>query len=85
MIYIVIAYLWAAILLYILLGGADFGAGIIEMFTSPKNKQYTRTTMYQAIGPVWEANHMWLIIAIVVLFVGFPAIYTTVSTSLHIP
>jgi cytochrome d ubiquinol oxidase subunit II len=85
MIYVVIAYLWAAILLYILLGGADFGAGIIEMFTSAKNKQYTRTTMYQAIGPVWEANHMWLIIAIVVLFVGFPQIYTTVSTHLHIP
>jgi cytochrome d ubiquinol oxidase subunit II len=85
MIYVVIAYLWAAILLYILLGGADFGAGIIELFTSAKNKQYTRTTMYQAIGPVWEANHMWLIIAIVVLFVGFPEIYTTVSTHLHIP
>jgi cytochrome d ubiquinol oxidase subunit II len=85
MIYVVIAYLWAAILLYILLGGADFGAGIIELFTSSKNKQYTRTTMYQAIGPVWEANHMWLIIAIVVLFVGFPEIYTTVSTHLHIP
>ncbi|PWV45881.1 cytochrome d ubiquinol oxidase subunit II [Chitinophaga sp. S165] len=85
MIYVVIAFLWAAILLYILLGGADFGAGIIELFTSSKNKQYTRTTMYQAIGPVWEANHMWLIIAIVVLFVGFPEIYTTVSTHLHIP
>lgn len=85
MIYVVIAYLWAAILLYILLGGADFGAGIIELFTSNKNKEYTRTTMYQAIGPVWEANHMWLIITIVVLFVGFPAIYTTVSVSLHIP
>lgn len=85
MIYVVIAYLWAAILLYILLGGADFGAGIIELFTSDRNRQYTRTTMYHAIGPVWEANHMWLIIAIVVLFVGFPQIYTTVSTHLHIP
>ncbi|WPQ65969.1 cytochrome d ubiquinol oxidase subunit II [Chitinophaga sancti] len=85
MIFVVMAYLWAAILLYILLGGADFGAGIIELFTSEKNKAYTRNTMYQAIGPIWEANHMWLIIAIVVLFVGFPEIYTTVSTHLHIP
>lgn len=85
MIYVVIVYLWAAILLYILLGGADFGAGIIELITSDKNKVYTRNTMYQAIGPVWEANHMWLIIAIVVLFVGFPDIYTTISTHLHIP
>ena len=85
MIYVVMAYLWAAILLYILLGGADFGAGIIELFTSEKNKAYTRNTMYAAIGPIWEANHMWLIIAIVVLFVGFPGIYATISTHLHIP
>ena len=59
-----IVYLWASILLYLLLGGADFGAGIIELFTSEKNRSRTRKTMYQAIGPIWEANHMWLIIAI---------------------
>ena len=38
MLYVVIAYLWLAILLYLLLGGADFGAGIIELFTSDNNK-----------------------------------------------
>ncbi|WP_285008001.1 cytochrome d ubiquinol oxidase subunit II [Pedobacter faecalis] len=85
MLYIVIVFLWLSILLYILLGGADFGAGIIELFTSAKNKERTRKTMYKAIGPIWEANHMWLIIAIVILFVGFPRIYTTVSVYLHIP
>ncbi len=85
MLYVVIAYLWAAILLYLLLGGADFGAGIIELFTSEKNKDRTRKTMYRAIGPIWEANHMWLIIVIVILFVGFPAIYSTMSIHLHIP
>lgn len=41
--------------------------------------------MYESIAPVWEANHMWLIIAIVVLFVGFPKIYALMSTYLHIP
>lgn len=85
MLYVVMIYLWAAILLYLLLGGADFGAGIIELFTSKRNKSITRKTMYQAIGPIWEANHMWLIIAIVILFVGFPVIYTTMSVYLHIP
>jgi len=85
MIYVVIVFLWTAILLYILLGGADYGAGIIELFTSRANRQRTRKTMYEAIGPVWEANHMWLIIVIVILFVGFPKIYTTVSIYLHIP
>ena len=85
MIYIVIVFLWTSILLYVLLGGADFGAGIIELFTSKANKAKTRKTMYEAIGPIWEANHMWLIIAIVILFVGFPKIYTTISIYLHIP
>jgi cytochrome d ubiquinol oxidase subunit II len=83
--YVVITYLCLAILLYLLLGGADFGAGIIELFTSEKNRRVTRQTMYQAIGPIWEANHMWLIIAVVILFVGFPRIYTQMSVSLHIP
>lgn len=82
---VVVAFLVISILLYFLLGGADFGAGIIELFTSDKNKKRTRRTMYQAIGPVWEANHMWLIIAIVILFVGFPKIYSVMSVYLHIP
>ncbi|MEO7989015.1 MAG: cytochrome d ubiquinol oxidase subunit II [Chryseolinea sp.] len=82
---IVIVFLWLSILLYLVLGGADFGAGIIELFTSSKNRQRTRKTLYYAIGPIWEANHMWLIIAIVILFVGFPYIYTTLTIYLHIP
>jgi cytochrome bd ubiquinol oxidase subunit II len=82
---VVIAYLWMSIMLYFLLGGADFGAGIIEMFTSPARVKRTRSTLYHAIGPIWEANHMWLVIAIVILFVGFPVIYSTLSIHLHIP
>lgn len=82
---VIITFLCLAILLYFLLGGADFGAGIIELFTSPQNRSRTRKTMYHAIGPVWEANHMWLIIAIVILFVAFPKIYSAMSIYLHIP
>jgi cytochrome d ubiquinol oxidase subunit II len=85
MLYIVIAFLFLAIVLYFLLGGADFGAGIIELFTSDRNKDRTRKTMYHAIGPIWEANHMWLIITVVILFVGFPDIYSNMCTYLHIP
>lgn len=83
--YVVIAYLFLSILLYVVLGGADFGAGIIELFTSEKNKIRTRDTLYRAIGPIWEANHMWLIIAIVILFVAYPVIYAEMSVYLHIP
>jgi len=83
--HVVIAFLYLAILLYVLLAGADFGAGIIEMFTLKRNIRGTRKTLYHAIGPIWEANHMWLIIVIVILFVGFPIIYTDLSVYLHIP
>lgn len=83
--YVVTAFLCLSIILYFLLGGADFGAGVIELFTSKKNRNKTRNILYHAIGPIWEANHMWLIIAIVILFVGFPTIYTTMSLYLHIP
>jgi cytochrome d ubiquinol oxidase subunit II len=83
--YVVIIYLCLSILLYLLLGGADFGAGIMELFTRSKNRSAARQTMSHAIGPIWEANHMWLIIAVVILFVGFPRIYSVMSVFLHIP
>lgn len=83
--YVVIFFLWTAICLYLLLGGADFGAGIVELFSSKKNKNRAGKIMYKSMGPVWEANHMWLIIVIVILFVGFPNIYATMSTYVHIP
>lgn len=85
MIYVVIAFLWLSVCLYMILGGADFGAGIVEFLTPKKFKDQARALLYKTMGPIWEANHMWLIIAIVVLFVGFPTIYATISTFLHIP
>lgn len=85
MIYVVIAFLWISICLYVITGGADFGAGIIELFSKKSYRDKTKKIMSKSIAPIWEANHMWLIIAVVVLFVGFPTIYTTVSTYLHIP
>jgi cytochrome d ubiquinol oxidase subunit II len=86
MIYVVIGFLWVSIVLYFILGGADFGAGIVELFTlRRKDKRITKKLMYESIAPIWEANHMWLIIAIVILFVGFPEIYSFASVYLHIP
>ncbi|OOG76380.1 cytochrome d ubiquinol oxidase subunit II [Algoriphagus sp. A40] len=85
MLYVVIIFLCLALLLYVILGGADFGAGIVELFTPASAREQLRDTTYKTIGPIWEANHMWLIIAIVILFVGFPPIYTLLSVHLHIP
>lgn len=79
---VVTAFLALSLILYVLLGGADFGAGIIQLFsTTPKAER----VIGKAIGPIWEANHMWLIIAVVISFMGFPKIYSTISTALHIP
>lgn len=85
MIYIVIAFLWVSLLLYLLMGGADFGAGILELFSAKIYRTSIRKISYKAMGPIWEANHMWLIIAIVILFVGFPGIYAAICINLHIP
>jgi len=83
--YVILGFLWVALLIYILTGGADYGAGILEWFSSNQNREQIRVNAYKAIGPVWEANHMWLIIAVVIMFVGFPQIFYTVAIYLHIP
>src|SRR5215213_5330555 len=81
MLTIIIIILGVSFILYALLGGADFGAGIVETFAGRKGEK----TISKAIAPVWEENHVWLILAIVILFTGFPQVYATISTALHIP
>lgn len=78
---IVIFFLAVSLVFYVLFGGADFGAGVLQMITRKEN----RDEIAHAIGPVWEANHVWLILVVVILFMGFPKIYAVLSTYLHIP
>jgi len=85
MLYIVIIFLLVSLYLYCLLGGADFGAGIVELFTQKNEKERIRKVTSEAIAPIWEANHMWLVICVVILFNAFPNIYSQVSMSLYIP
>ena len=70
---------------YALLGGADYGGGLWDLLASGTTADRQRATIARAIGPVWEANHVWLIVAIVVLFTGFPRAFAAVSTFLHVP
>ena len=81
MLTVIITILGGCFLLYTLLGGADFGAGIIETFAGKREE----VTISKAMAPVWEANHVWLILAVVILFTGFPTIYSSLSLVLHIP
>ena len=70
---------------YALLGGADFGGGVWDLFAGGPGKERQRELIAEAIGPVWEANHVWLILALVLLFTCFPPAFARVGTLLHIP
>ncbi len=85
MIDILIFFIGASLLLYILLGGSDFGAGILELLPAGPLRERQKKVINRAMGPVWEANHMWMILIVVILFMGFPTIFTTLMIALHIP
>src|SRR5687768_522454 len=70
---------------YVLFGGADFGGGVWDLFASGPRQERQRALVANAIGPIWEANHVWLIVVVVVLFVCFPIAFSGLATILHIP
>lgn len=79
---------FVALVFYIIFGGADYGAGILEFFKPNKIRKIDsdiESIIAKAIGPVWEANHIWLILIIVILFNGFPQLFFTLTTFLHLP
>ena len=83
---IVAAVMFSAIVLYAVFGGADFGTGIWDLVAGDARKgARTRRLIDQAIGPVWEANHVWLIFVLVFLWTGFPRAFATIMRGLAIP
>jgi cytochrome d ubiquinol oxidase subunit II len=70
---------------YVLFGGADFGGGVWDLFATGPRRERQRSLIARAIGPIWEANHVWLIVVVVVLFVCFPRAFSGLATILHIP
>jgi cytochrome d ubiquinol oxidase subunit II len=69
----------------VLFGGADFGGGVWDLLASGPRRERQRELIAQAIAPIWEANHVWLIVVVVMLFVCFPAAFAAFGTVLHIP
>jgi cytochrome d ubiquinol oxidase subunit II len=70
---------------YVLFGGADFGGGVWDLLASGPRKNRQREVIAFALGPIWEANHVWLIFAIVLTFTCFPPVAARLGTVLHIP
>jgi len=75
----------ASLVLYALLGGADYGGGVWDLFAFGRRAREQRALIAEAISPVWEANHVWLILVIVILFTAFPPAFAVIGTALNIP
>src|SRR5262245_53745272 len=82
---IVAGIMLISLILYALLGGADFGGGMWDLLASGERARKQRAAIAEAIGPIWEANHVWLILVIVLLFTAFPRAFAVMMTALHIP
>jgi cytochrome bd ubiquinol oxidase subunit II len=70
---------------YVLFGGADFGGGVWDLLASGPRRARQRELITHALSPIWEANHVWLILAIVLTFTCFAPVFARLGTVLHIP
>jgi cytochrome d ubiquinol oxidase subunit II len=82
---LIAAVMLASLILYALMGGADYGGGMWDLLASGTRAQRQRHAIVEAIAPIWEANHVWLILVIVLLFSGFPRAFSVTMIALHIP
>ncbi len=83
---VVLGVMFVGLIAYALFGGADFGAGVWDLLAGGTRRGAAqRAVIEHAIGPVWEANHVWLIFVLVVLWTGFPAGFTPVASTLYVP
>jgi cytochrome bd ubiquinol oxidase subunit II len=71
---------------YVVLGGADFGAGFWDLTAGgPERGAPVRAMIKRAMSPVWEANHVWLIFVLVMLWTAFPEAFGSISSTLAVP
>jgi cytochrome bd ubiquinol oxidase subunit II len=70
---------------YVVLGGADFGAGLWYMLLPGERRRALRDHTYHAMGPVWEANHVWLIFVLVVVWTAYPRAFGAIFSTLYVP
>src|SRR5260370_25469224 len=78
--------LFLAVALYAVFGGADFGAGFWDLTAGGAARgRRPRALIDRALGPVWEANHVWLIFCLVVLWTAFPGAFAAIMDTLYVP
>ncbi len=83
---VIVAIIWLGISAYAIFGGADFGAGIWDLLAGDADTGHRpRAQIERSIGPVWEANHVWLIFILVYLWTAFPEPFVSIATTMWIP
>jgi len=83
---VLLVIIWLGVTAYGIFGGADFGAGFWDLFAGSARKGGpVRTFLEKTIGPVWEANHVWLIFVLVYLWTAFPEPFVSIATTMYIP
>ena len=82
----VTAALFAGVVFYTIFGGADFGSGFFDLTAGDaRSGAELRTLIDHSIGPVWEANHVWLIYVLVTWWTAFPETFAAAMTTLFVP
>jgi cytochrome d ubiquinol oxidase subunit II len=80
------AILWVGATFYALFGGADFGGGVWDLIAGgPEKGERPRALIQHSLTPVWEANHVWLIFVLVVLWTAFPPAFSAIFSTLYVP
>ncbi|MER6437589.1 MULTISPECIES: cytochrome d ubiquinol oxidase subunit II [unclassified Streptomyces] len=83
---VVALVMFVGVVAYALFGGADFGAGFWDLTAGGAERgKKPRHLVDLSIGPVWEANHTWLIYCLVMLWSGFPTAFAAITTTLYVP
>jgi cytochrome d ubiquinol oxidase subunit II len=82
---VIAAILWLSLTAYAVLAGADFGGGVWDLLAFGPHAPDQRHAVVEAMGPVWESNHVWLIFMITGLFTAFPIVFGALGVALFIP
>jgi cytochrome bd ubiquinol oxidase subunit II len=83
---LVAALMWLVVTAYALTGGADFGGGMWDLLAGGARRgAEARYVIERSITPVWESNHVWLVIVLVLLWTGFPAAFGAIMLTLFVP
>ncbi|WP_051777484.1 cytochrome d ubiquinol oxidase subunit II [Streptomyces violaceorubidus] len=81
-----LAVMWVGLTCYALFGGADFGAGVWDLLAGGSRRGLPQRRLIEhSIGPIWEANHVWLIFVIVLLWSAFSPVFAAVLSTLYLP